>query len=454
MKKIYKNTILILTIMICIICTILITQTLKTKKNKKEEENNNIQNIEGSFKKLEDYNIYYSLKGIIEDLVSNIKEYNGDEEINFERIETNKDETIKNLQEEAIENIYETFSNKYIEECNITKKDIEKEINKYKIKGDYSSDEEYKWLLKDIYITDINENLKLLLVNLSFFDDEYKIFVELDLDNETFQIYGKEYLDKKQYNENTNIDKIVINKNNIEGKEGNSFQYIEVNDKYIVNQYFSDFKDKILNDIDGAYNILEDEYREKKFDKNITLFMEYVKNNYEKFDNSNLYKYLVNNYEEYKEYVCIDEEGNYYIFLESGIDKYTVILDTYTIDLKEFIDKYNKSDDRTKVGMNIEKIIDAINDKDYKYAYSKLDSNFTKNNFSNINEFREYVEKNFYYENKIEYGEFLQNGNTYIYKCYLKSEEDEHIENEEKKGLTIIMKLLEENNYVMSFSIE
>lgn len=83
-------------------------------------------------------------------------------------------------------------------------------------------------------------------------------------------------------------------------------------------------------------------------------------------------KYKVNELEDYTQYVCIDNHGKYCIFRNrTSIDK-DIILDTYTIDLPEFIEKYNKAKPEEKVGMNIERFVNAINDKDYKYGYGLL----------------------------------------------------------------------------------
>jgi hypothetical protein len=52
---------------------------------------------------------------------------------------------------------------------------------------------------------------------------------------------------------------------------------------------------------------------------------------------------------------------------------YKLILDEYTIDLPEFTEKYKKAAPQEKVGMNIEKIISAINNKDYgKYRFNQV----------------------------------------------------------------------------------
>ena len=131
--------------------------------------------------------------------------------------------------------------------------------------------------------------------------------------------------------------------------------------------------------------------------------------------------------------------------------KYNIILDTYTIDLPEFIEKYNKGNDQVKVGMNIEKINNALNDQDYNYIYEKLDDSFKNNNFNTYQKFVEYAKSNFFKANEIEYEQFSKEGNTFIYELKLKSSEDE---NASTKNMTIIMQLLEDTNFVMSFNIE
>ena len=102
------------------------------------------------------------------------------------------------------------------------------------------------------------------------------------------------------------------------------------------------------------------------------------------------------------------------------------------------------------MGMNIEKVIEAINQKDYQYVYSKLDDTFKQNNFPTLDSFIEYIQSNLFEYNKVEYDEFTQDGDTSIYKAIIKNSK---AENEDGKNITFVMKLLEDSNYVMSFSI-
>ena len=56
-----------------------------------------------------------------------------------------------------------------------------------------------------------------------------------------------------------------------------------------------------------------------------------------------LKSYKIDKNNDYTQYVLIDNLENYYIFRETSVMDYTVILDTYTIDLPEFLEKYENA---------------------------------------------------------------------------------------------------------------
>lgn len=57
------------------------------------------------------------------------------------------------------------------------------------------------------------------------------------------------------------------------------------------------------------------------------------------------------------QYICVDQTGKYLIFKEKSIMDYEIILDTYTIDLPEFVEQYNSSSEDKKVQFNIQKFL-------------------------------------------------------------------------------------------------
>ena len=81
-----------------------------------------------------------------------------------------------------------------------------------------------------------------------------------------------------------------------------------------------------------------------------------------------LEKYRVIRNEDNTQYICIDEYGNYYLFNLIASFEYTVILDNYTVDVPDFIEEYNTSEENKKVKLNIQKLIIATKQGDYKYV--------------------------------------------------------------------------------------
>lgn len=452
MKKKQKKILIVLIVIVILIVILIMVKIYDIKNNSNKEINNNIELEEiqndNNFDEMNSFNTYYSVKEIINTYMNSIKEFNGDSEIEFGKLKENKETTIENLQNDAIDNIYDTLADEYVKECNITKEKIKNQISKYKKQGNYTEDIDYNINIKDMYYKSITENLDIVFIemNIDNYDDD-RVILELDKKNSTYMLYGTEYIDKYQYNKNTDINILKINREEIEEKNYNIFQVMNVDNKYIVNQLFLDYQKNMKNQIELAYSLLDDDYKNKKFGE-INNFKKYIQENNEIVENAALSKYMVNQYEDYTEYVCIDDIGRYYIFILKTPINYKVLLDTYTVDLNEFIEKYNSGDERDKVGMNIEKIKNAINDKDYEYVYSKLNENFKKNKFNNEENLSEYLKKNLYDQNEIEYLDFKQEGNIYIYNIKIKSNSNE------EKNATIVMNLLQNTDFEMSFSID
>ena len=185
-----------------------------------------------------------------------------------------------------------------------------------------------------------------------------------------------------------------------------------------------------------------------KFDT-LDEYKKYMKKNIRYIISSSIEKYQINEFDEYTEYICIDQYGNYYIFKETGVMNYTLQLDTYTIDSQEFIEKYNKGSEQLKVGMNLEKIFQALNRKDYEYIYKKLHNTFKTNNFPTLQSFEDYMEENFFDMNKIDYGKFEEKSGVYIYEVNI-TDATEIEENTIEKSF--IVQLNEGTDFAISFN--
>ena len=354
----------------------------------------------------------------------------------------------------------------YINENNINNGNILNILEKYEDYNTYRTIEMYE--LANYTITSYYVKGRIDRKNVYF-------TVHLDVNNQTFDI---EPITEEFYNSRIN-DKNSIDQNEIKTinkKVYNSFVYKDLNDEVISKLYFSDYIKAMLTDSEEAYRLLDEEYKEKRFDT-IDKFNHYIQENrdrlnysyeteekdvsdYDDYDeyyenlnkneNLGLNKYSVEEFIDYTRYVCVDGCNNYYIFFITNPGEYKVMVDSYTIDFEEFTEKYNSSSSDVKVGMNTQKIIEAINSKDYQYIYDKLDDTF-KNNYSTLNSLKEYIENNLFNINMMEYTNFYQEGDVYIYK--LKVKDAQNIDTTEKE-LTIIMSLKEGTDFVMSFSIE
>lgn len=275
-------------------------------------------------------------------------------------------------------------------------------------------------------------------VNNEYREDLYFI-LNVDNNNNTYSIEPLKNI--------RSIEEIELNNNNLEIEKNryNTYKEKKITDEYICEQYLYIYKRLMLAKTQEAYNYLNEEYRDKKFDS-LQDYTDYVTNNKDKIAQIALNAYSIND----NRYICRDQWNNYYIFNVNGVFAYNVMLDIYTVDVKEFTEKYNSSSNENKVAMNVEKIESAINNRDYKFIYNKLDETFKNNNFKSLDEFAEYINKNFFDNNNLEYESISNEGNVYIYTIKLTDVNNE----ENTKTMTIIMKLKEGTDFVMSFSIE
>ena len=97
--------------------------------------------------------------------------------------------------------------------------------------------------------------------------------------------------------------------------------------------------------------------------------------------------------------------------------------------------------------MNIQKVFDALNDKDYKYAYSKLADSFKSNYFPTLESFETYAKKTFGTGNSVKYNRFIETANYCTFEISIGK-------NKNAITKTIIMKLEEGTDFVMSFNVD
>ena len=360
------------------------------------------------------------------------------------------EEAEKSMQQDKKTNItavYEMLDTEYIKAKQITNDNLETKL--IKINESIAN-------ITNMYVSKKSNRLSIYLVegilrektsgNIS----NFKIIVKLDAQNRTFSILPNEYV-QENYKNAQEGNKLEIDlQENIDINANNKYNYRNITEADYIEELVSDFKEKILYNPQIIYERLDTNYKNKKF-SNSREFENYVKNNIKRYVAMKADKYGKTVLENYTQYVIIDTAGNYYIFRETAPMKYSLILDTYTIDIPEFTEKYKVSNDQEKVILNLNKFMLAINDGDYKYAYSLLADSFKRNNFPNYETFENYAKNNFFKENKFEYLKFGDEAGTY-YTYTVKITNGTANENNSITKTFIIL-LEEGTNFKLSFNM-
>lgn len=375
---------------------------------------------------------------------------------------------------EQLERVYNLLDNDYIQEFNITKENLI---------GKYGNSKTIEVDVTKIYGMALEGNQHIYFAYGYLRDtsssqiSDLAIAIKVDNSNQTFSVLPYEYLQKKNCLNITEQSKVEINKTEkIENKTYNVYQNNYQDEETYVTKLFENYMNRALYHIEFAYQCLNSQYSQKRFgslqnyksyvEQNRELYLSYSMKNAKKpeeFSNMQEYLMYLDTYQTLKlksyqvsrqnnitQYVCIDSQENYYIFQETAPMQYSVILDTYTIDLPEFIEKYNTMTEEQKVLFNIQKFFEAINHQDYKYAYNKLDTTFRNNNFGSLTQFEAYAKKNFFNDNKLAAGKAEKQGNLYLYDITISDATGKET-NTKKKNF--VMQLKEGTDFVMSFEI-
>ncbi len=336
----------------------------------------------------------------------------------------------------TIQNIIANFT-KYIREKNQNALDSILEKTQVQIENyrNFSIDKVYNknsYMISNYYISSKN-GLYLALYT--------------DNSNSTYLI---EILDAESFSQIIRGEIQRVRNESITGNEFNHFDTVNVSNGKMLEKYLKKFCQTAEKDINKAYNLLDEEYRNKKFG-NIENFKNYVSNNIDKIYNATLREFSASRKADYTEYSCIDSNNYFFIIKEKSVGNYTILLDEYTIQTEEYIQQYNKFKDEEKVNQNISIFFRMLNEKEYNSAYKLLDETFKNNNFPTIDEFAEYIKNNFWDNNIANMVQIKKQEDVYV--CTYSVRSGVSLSAQEKTK-TFVMQLKEGTDFVMSFSVE
>lgn len=425
---------LIIIVIICIILLItLLFLILKLNLNKQVPEN--IIFRETTEEEYEEY-----LNNTEFEKINNLKDHQ-----TFFTVLSCINKYIQYNEQKDFQNMYNVLSEEYISENNITINDIEQKVKMYNNAETFT--------VKEIYEYNNNENVSTYFIYGKTIEDnfdnddpkqeELNIVVQLDKSNRTFDIILNETKEQSKIAKKTDLKEIKNKSANVYVTANN------VQEQQIGLMYLSDYKDNMLKNVDKAYEQLNKEYKQKRY-STIEEFKKYINSNTELMYITGV-QCEVTTQDETNIYTVEDQYGKKYIFKETAIMEYTVELDDYTIEKDEFIQKYESSKNQDKGIMNIDKFFEMINMQDYASAYNLLDESFRETNFKTQADFKNFVNQYMFRYNKVKYKTYSdQIGSLLIYGITLT---DSTKESDKEVNCNIIMKLLEDTNFVMSFEI-
>lgn len=109
----------------------------------------------------------------------------------------------------------------------------------------------------------------------------------------------------------------------------NEYSVTNISDEQMSNIYLIDYISLIYSDINSAYNLLDETYRNKKFGS-LENFKNYITSS--KFSNK-ISKYYIQTKGDYTIYGVYDSNNNLFIFKTNGVMQYTVYFDEDTVEI-------------------------------------------------------------------------------------------------------------------------
>ncbi len=96
--------------------------------------------------------------------------------------------------------------------------------------------------------------------------------------------------------------------------------------------------------------------------------------------------------------------------------------------MKKFNEKYNSSNAQYKVMMNVDKVRQMMNARDYRTMFSYLDETFKNTYFeNNVDKFEEYMKKHFSSHYNFEFGDYSEDSGISIQEVTIRDMNEKKI---------------------------
>lgn len=439
--------VLVIIILFFVISLLVIKNSNKANNQIKTDEQENIVNVKNEMQdnemrveEIADNETFYKIENCIKKFESYVNlDYNKQkDELGNDTLAS---EYKINTEEQKKEAILNFINRSYISTNNINETNILSAINSTEKETSVEAIKINQMKNSSVISTYVAYVKKQVENNISFL-----YYVVSTNENGYFCIYP---INANQYKDINDIKNVFL-VNDIQENERNTVVENNLTDGKIAERYFLEYKEKLLNNTQEAYNSLNTEYKNKKFG-NIQNFQIYINKNFDNLKLMQVYSYKITKENGYREYKVKCSYGRNMIFIEKLPKQFNVMLDDYTYITKSYEKEYNKMDDKTKVNNNIETFIQMINNKDYNQAYSKLNQEYKQSKINTEIIFENLIKERFYDTNSLEIIETQKENEYYYSTIKLKNSKDT---SKKDINMTIVMKLTEKNDFEMSFSFD
>lgn len=392
---------------------------------------------------VESMNEYITIQGIINKFNQNVLYLNATA-ADLDLIITKDQEAsaLAEYKEQGLKYIENVLAPNYKEKYSVNQTYINNLLSKYA---------KQNYIINDMYALYDSEYINTYFVYGNYGQEEFNFIVILDRYTNSYSLYLNNYVQEQGYSASNKDSMKTLNISKVDSNENNSFQYKNVEREQVASIYYDEFLKIARSNPSAAYTMLDSEYKEKRF-KNLDDFSKYI-SILPTNAKSKIATYTITEGNGYTEYLCKDMLGNNFIFKVTGAMKYTVILDTYTVDVLAYKNEYDKAEAEKKVELCLNRFFEAINNQDYEKAYGYLNKTFREKEFSSLEEFSKYVKENWFNVNSFIYqSKELSTNGTYSVYGIIQNYEDEGSFNAGLVNKTFYIKLGSNyNSFEVSF---
>ena len=458
MKK-NKKSLIILIVLLIIVFLLFIYYLKKNKENIQQNNNQNeVNNIE---KNMLDFDLYKENTENKVNVENNNEPYIGE----VEDIDSWGEDipiTEEDLRLQYITDTYSYFLTKQCLTSFYSSKQtaynvLPNELKQYDISNFYGRIEEASFCIDDIYYANVSLSKDIFVVyyRLEIGNGNYSnscSIVKIDKKNLSFSIYPYEYLKFKNIDtlgENDVIPRDVIYLDDIEKTEYNHYRIDDISTTEVacIREVFERCRFDYDFDKKHLYSCLNEDYKNQRFE-NFDNFINYL--NTSNVLKGSVEKYQVEKMNGYMQYVVFGSYDNHYIVNYFNIMSYDLLLDEYTIYAQNYLNVYSSNLPTVQAKYCIDRVRKAINDKNYKFVYEKLDLVYKNSNFLDYNSFESYIKQIFYEKNSFELLNFKKlSSNIFEYTVKIT---DETGKNLSYRQLNMTVTLKNDADFVISIT--